>query len=154
MRNFWFFFLTCSVLILLNSASALAEDEESIKADLADMTNGGDIIYTKPVKAVIFSHNAHVLKLGLQCEWCHDETFQMEAGAMESNANVDMASLCNDKYCGTCHNGDVSFSTTTQCARCHIGTKGYNKLVREGKIEPVEKVQENPTKTKVIKLNL
>ena len=156
MKNLLFFLLACSVLIVLNSASVFAEDLESIKADLADMSNGGDIVYTKPVKAVLFSHKAHVLNLGLQCAWCHDETFQMEAGAMEdSGTSVDMASLCNERYCGTCHNGDIAFSTTTQCARCHIGVKGYDKLVKEGKIEPVEKAQANPAKanTEVNKVN-
>jgi len=138
-----------SLIIMISSMSVQAGEEDiaSIKSDLADMTNGGDIVYTKPLKAVLFSHKAHVLNLGLQCEWCHDETFQMEAGAMEESASVGMASLCNEQYCGTCHNGDVAFSTTTQCARCHIGVKGYDKLVSEGKIEAVEKAQENPIKT-------
>jgi len=154
MKNLSFFLLICSIFMLFNSASAFAEDTEAIKADLADMSNGGDIIYTKPVKAVIFSHKAHVLNLGLQCAWCHDKTFQMEAGAMENDgSSVDMASLCNEKYCGTCHNGDIAFSTTTQCARCHIGVKGYDQLVQAGKIEAVEKAQANPLETKTKKLN-
>jgi len=151
MKNLLFFLLACSIFMLLNSVSAFAEDIESIKADLADMSNGGDIVYTKPVKAVLFSYKAHVLNLGLQCAWCHDETFQMEAGAMENNASFDMESLCKEKYCGTCHNGDIAFSTTTQCARCHIGVKGYNKLVQAGKIEDVEKAQANPLDTKTNK---
>ncbi len=151
MKSLLFFLLACSVLMVLNSTSVFAEDLESIKADLADMTNGGDIVYTKPVKAVLFSHKAHVLNLGLQCEWCHDSTFQMEAGAMESDASVGMDSLCDDRYCGTCHNDDVAFSTTTQCARCHIGVKGYDKMVVEGKIEPVEKAQADPLETNVNK---
>jgi c(7)-type cytochrome triheme protein len=74
----------------------------------------------------------------MQCGWCHDETFEMEALAMEAERDFNMGSLCNETYCGTCHNGDISFSTTTQCARCHIGQKGYDRLVKEGKIEPEE----------------
>ncbi len=148
MKKLLFLLFACSILIVQTGVSVHAEDQADIKADLADMTNGGDIVYTKPVKAVMFSHRAHVLRLGLQCGWCHDKSFQMEAGAMESNASVNMASLCNDQYCGVCHNGDIAFSTTTQCARCHIGVKGYNKLVKEDKIEAVEKAQENPLETK------
>lgn len=146
MKKLLFLLFVCSILILLNSASVFAEDVEAIKSDLAAMPNGGDIVYTKPVKAVLFSHKAHVLNLGLQCAWCHAKTFQME-GTMASTASFDMTSLCNEKYCGTCHNGDVAFSTTTQCARCHIGVKGYEKLVKAGKIENVEKAQENPLET-------
>lgn len=99
--------------------------------------HGGDIIYTKPLKAVIFSHKAHVEDIGLKCDWCHEKTFEMEALHMQEDLETfNMQSLCNENYCGTCHNGDISFSTTTQCARCHIGVKGYNELVRQGKIEP------------------
>ncbi len=108
---------------------AVAEEDEE---------HGGDIIYTKPLKAVIFSHKAHTEDIGLECDWCHEETFEMEALYMQENTDFTMESLCNENYCGTCHNGDISFSTTTQCARCHIGVKGYNELVRQGKIEPEE----------------
>lgn len=131
MKKLIFLFLfICSVsLILVNVQVVLADDEEE---------DGGDIVYTHPLKAVIFSHKAHTSDLGLKCEWCHDETFEMEAGHMEQEAQFDMESLCNERYCGTCHNGDVAFSTTTQCARCHIGVKGYNEMVKEGLIEPTD----------------
>lgn len=122
--------MSCLLLpALLSIGMVAAEDAEE---------HGGDIVYTKPLKAVIFSHKAHVEDIGLQCEWCHEETFEMEALAMQENTNFDMESLCNENYCGTCHNGDISFSTTTECARCHIGVKGYNDLVRQGKITPDE----------------
>jgi len=122
-----------AVPVIIHTGLAFAEDEE----------HGGDIIYTKPLKAVIFSHKAHVEDIGLQCDWCHEETFEMEARHMEQDLETfNMESLCNENYCGTCHNGDISFSTTTQCARCHIGVKGYNELVRQGKIEPDEEDME------------
>jgi c(7)-type cytochrome triheme protein len=114
---------------LYGSLLAFAEDDED---------HGGDIIYTKPLKAVIFSHKAHTVDIGLECDWCHEETFEMEALHMQESTDFTMVSLCNEVYCGTCHNGDVAFSTTTQCARCHIGVKGYNELVRQGVIEPEE----------------
>lgn len=121
-----------SVALVATSGLLFAEDEAE------EVEHGGDIIYTKPLKAVIFSHDAHTVKLGLQCDWCHSSTFEMEALAMQENANFDMESLCNEAYCGTCHNGDVSFSTTVQCARCHIGVKGYNQLVEQGKLTAEE----------------
>lgn len=136
MRNLLFllvFLGVAGLLLKFGAVTAQAEDTQE---------HGGDIIYTKPVKAVIFSHKAHTEDLGLQCGWCHDKVFEMEALHMQKEADFDMNSLCNERYCGTCHNGDIAFSTTTQCARCHIGIKGYNELVQQGKIkpEPSEKV--------------
>lgn len=127
------------LLVLLVSMAYLTLNSSVIFATTAEEEeHGGDIIYTKPLKAVIFSHKAHTEDIGLQCEWCHDSTFEMEALAMQDQATFDMESLCNERYCGTCHNGDISFSTTTQCARCHIGVKGYEEMVRKGLIEPEE----------------
>jgi len=129
------------VSLIFNSPAIFATTAE-------EEEHGGDIIYTKPLKAVIFSHKAHTEDLGMQCEWCHDETFEMEALAMQEQATFDMESLCNERYCGTCHNGDISFSTTTQCARCHIGVKGYEELVKQGKIQPDEDDVEADTDSK------
>ena len=124
------FFVVLAIPAAIHSGLAFADDDED---------HGGDIIYTKPLKAVIFSHKAHTEDIGLQCDWCHEETFEMEALHMQEELEkFNMDSLCNERYCGTCHNGDISFSTTTQCARCHTGVKGYNELVRQGKIEPEE----------------
>jgi len=133
MKKHFLFSLICCAMVLgvFGANNILAEDDEGEE-------HGGDIVYTYPLKAVIFSHKAHVEDIGLQCEWCHDSTFEMEALHMQEEAQFDMESLCNEKYCGTCHNGDVSFSTTTQCARCHIGVKGYEKMVCEGKVEAAE----------------
>lgn len=128
--------LSLSLLVLLIS---LFLSKTAIFATTAEEEDhGGDIYYTKPVKAVIFSHKAHSVDIGMQCEWCHDETFEMEALAVETEENFDMESFCNGDYCGTCHNGDISFSITEQCARCHIGVKGYERLVKQGEIDPAE----------------
>ncbi|MBW2467533.1 MAG: hypothetical protein JRF02_09550 [Deltaproteobacteria bacterium] len=127
-KLFLFLVLVLSICFVYATGTVVADDED----------HGGDIVYTKPLKAVIFSHKAHTEDIGLQCDWCHEETFEMEALHMQETANFDMESLCNERYCGTCHNGDISFSTTTQCARCHIGVKGYNEMVRKGLIEPEE----------------
>jgi c(7)-type cytochrome triheme protein len=121
--------------VLVLPAAFLISKTTYFATPAAAEDHGGDIIYTKPVKAVIFSHKAHAENIGLQCEWCHNETFEMEALAVESKKDFNMESLCNENYCGTCHNGDVSFATTVQCARCHIGEKGYDRMVKEGKIK-------------------
>lgn len=88
----------------------------------------GDIIYSFPVKAVVFSHYSHVEKASIQCDTCHPAIFTTKALSVENYPDFNMKSLYEGKYCGTCHNGGYAFSSKTQCARCHIGVKGYNKV--------------------------
>lgn len=92
-----------------------------------DEDHGGDIIYTKPVKAVLFSHDYHVEEAGLDCDSCHDEVFPMEAAESQENEDFTMESLYDGKYCGACHDGEMAFASDTQCASCHIGVKGYER---------------------------
>lgn len=87
-------------------------------------THGGDIIYTKPVKSVHFSHKVHVDKKGLTCDMCHNGSFEMEALKAQENADFTMESLYQGKYCGVCHNGTMAFASNTRCASCHSGVKG------------------------------
>lgn len=86
------------------------------------------VVWTKPVKAVIFTHKIHTMGAGLSCEDCHDDIFEMEAGAAESKDDFTMAALYDGKYCGACHDGDTAFASNTRCTACHIGVKGYNRL--------------------------
>jgi len=86
------------------------------------------IVWTKPVKAVIFTHKLHTMEMGLECDSCHDEIFEMAAGTAEENDDFTMESLYNGKYCGACHDGDTAFASNTRCTTCHIGVRGYNKM--------------------------
>ncbi len=92
-----------------------------------DVEHGGTIIYTKPVKAVIFDHQFH-LDQGLECDSCHDEIFEEATGTAEENGDFVMQSLYDGKYCGACHDGETAFASNTRCATCHIGVKGFNRL--------------------------
>ncbi len=107
-------FTTC--LAGVSIVSALEDDE----------SHGGDIIYTMPVKSVLFSHKTHVEENEMDCDTCHEDIFQMEALAAQDEDDFTMEGLYEGKYCGACHEGSVAFSSDTQCARCHIGVKGYN----------------------------
>ncbi|WP_456432053.1 c(7)-type cytochrome triheme domain-containing protein [Thermosulfuriphilus sp.] len=40
-----------------------------------------------------------------------------------------MKSLYEGKYCGACHNGEMAFAANTKCTTCHIGVRGYNRLM-------------------------
>lgn len=95
-------------------------------ASAEDVFHGGDIIYTYPVKAVMFSHAFHVEELELDCDFCHEDIFEIEALLAQQDANFTMEGLRQGEYCGHCHDGFSAFSSDTQCARCHIGVKGYN----------------------------
>jgi len=103
--------------------TAFASDEDCTSCHTKD---GGDIIYTEPVKAVIFSHETHAAGFG--CESCHTGMFKMEALAAQKSSDFTMKSLYQGEYCGTCHDGDTAFASDTRCATCHIGVKGYNRL--------------------------
>lgn len=86
---------------------------------------GGDILYTEPVKSVLFSHDVHE---GIDCESCHDDVFEMKALAAQEADDFNMEALYQGKYCGFCHDGATAFASDTRCASCHLGVKGYNRL--------------------------
>ncbi len=110
-------------------SQALCQEEEE---------DGGVIIFTRPVKAVIFDHKLHVEDQGLECDSCHDDPFEMAAGTAEENEDFNMKALYEGKYCGTCHDGETAFASDTRCTACHIGVKGYNRLMgpTTGESEP------------------
>ena len=87
------------------------------------------IVWTKPVKAVVFNHKTHTMDMELSCEDCHDELFEMEAGLAEEEEDFTMESLYDGNYCGVCHDGDTAFASNTRCTSCHIGVCGYTRLM-------------------------
>ena len=87
------------------------------------------IVWTKPVKAVVFYHKTHTMDQELDCESCHDDLFQMEAGAAEEEDDFNMESLYDGNYCGACHDGDTAFASNTRCTSCHIGVRGHARLI-------------------------
>ncbi len=89
------------------------------------------IIFTKPVKAVIFDHKKHVEDAGLSCEDCHEDVFEMAAGTAEQNEDFNMKSLYEGKYCGTCHDGESAFASNKKCTTCHIGVLGWKRLQKK-----------------------
>jgi len=98
----------------------------SVKAFAADSAvEWGNILYTKPVKSVLFSHKLHVNEKMVSCDMCHAKLFEMKARAVQEKADFNMAALNEGKYCGACHNGKTAFASNSQCARCHGGVKEY-----------------------------
>lgn len=118
---------------LLTAVFFQASAAHVILAAQEEAEHGGDIIYTKPLKAVRFSHATHVQEAGLSCDSCHDGIFPMEALSVQENKDFTMDSLYKGKYCGACHDGSMAFASDTQCARCHIGVKGLERSQKKGK---------------------
>ncbi|MHB1381977.1 MAG: c(7)-type cytochrome triheme domain-containing protein [Thermoleophilia bacterium] len=89
----------------------------------------GEIIFTRPVESVAFSHEIHAVELEFKCDSCHGGLFEMKAGSAEGNEDFTMAGLAEGKYCGACHSAETetAFASDTQCARCHIGVKGLEE---------------------------
>ena len=85
--------------------------------------HGGDIVYTKPLNTVLFSHKLHVEKTELSCDLCHARNFDMQALKAQENTDFTMKSLMEGKYCGACHNGTMAFASNTRCGDCHTGMK-------------------------------
>lgn len=89
------------------------------------------VVWTKPVKAVLFSHDNHSEDMGIDCESCHNELFSMESGAAQENEDFNHASMDKGNYCGACHDGSTAFTYDTRCTSCHIGVRGYARLTGE-----------------------
>ncbi|RJQ22817.1 MAG: hypothetical protein C4560_01885 [Nitrospiraceae bacterium] len=99
------------------------------------ISHGGDIVYTKPVKSVIFSHKLHAEDRGLSCGMCHSGLFDAVALKAQQKNDFNMDSLYKGKYCGSCHNGQMAFASNTQCARCHAGVKGHAVHEKKGPVK-------------------
>ena len=89
------------------------------------------VVWTKPVKAVVFNHATHTAEAGMDCESCHDELFVMRNGAAQEADDFNMQSLYDGNYCGACHDGSTAFASDTRCTACHIGVRGYARMQGE-----------------------
>jgi c(7)-type cytochrome triheme protein len=121
-------------IFLLSGALLSASGDVQVKDDYDEETYGpkDPIIWVKPVKSVVFDHKIHTMDAGLDCDSCHDELFQMEAGVAAENDDFTMATLYEGGYCGACHDGSTAFASNTRCTSCHIGVRGNARLLGEG----------------------
>ncbi len=108
----------CSILF------AFAGQQEGEQEPYDEDTYGPEepIVWQKPVAGVSFSHKSHTMEAGLDCESCHDDLFEQEAGAVEENEDFTMAAFAEGKYCGACHNDDMAFDANSkdECITCHV----------------------------------
>jgi len=88
----------------------------------------GDVVINKRsekegMRPVIFPHWFH--RIRFRCKVCHNELgFKMRAGGN----NITMGEITDGKYCGMCHNGEISW-TIENCDLCHSGLPGLKSGV-------------------------
>ncbi|MCF8056442.1 MAG: hypothetical protein K9K37_07365 [Desulfocapsa sp.] len=110
-----------------NGDTAFASDTDCAVCHM--LPEKDPMVWTKPVKAVVFHHKVHTEEYGLECDSCHNEAFAMKIGTAESSSNFTMKALYEGNYCGKCHDGETAFASNTLCNTCHIGVKGYNRMM-------------------------
>jgi c(7)-type cytochrome triheme protein len=89
----------------------------SARAEYADViiNNYADAAGMRPV---VFPHWFH--RIRFRCKVCHaDLGFKFKAGGNK----ITMAKIIEGKFCGACHNGDISWSVEN-CGMCHSGIPG------------------------------
>lgn len=114
------------------SAAVLSASDVKVESSDYDEDEYGPlapIIWTQPVKSVVFEHKVHTMDGGMDCDSCHDDLFEMEAGAAEEAEDFTMATLYDGGYCGACHDGETAFASNTRCTTCHIGVRGHSRLM-------------------------
>ena len=87
------------------------------KAEYADViiNNYADAAGMRPV---VFPHWFH--RIRFRCKVCHaDLGFAFKAGGNK----ITMAKIIDGKFCGACHNGEISWSVEN-CNMCHSGIPG------------------------------
>lgn len=105
------------ILIILLGLFCFANVGAAGKNSFSD---GGGILYTQPLKSVLFRHQYHVDVKKISCEKCHSGLFEMDALRVQEKKDFIMDSLYRGRYCGACHNGKDAFASDKQCARCHV----------------------------------
>ncbi len=121
-------FIIILALFVAQTAYLIAADTKETEYD-EDLYGPEDpIIWDKPVKGVVFEHKIHTMKMELDCDSCHDEIFEMEAGTAQENEDFTMKSIYDGVYCGSCHDGGDAFAANTRCTTCHIGVRGVKRL--------------------------
>ncbi|MFW2368174.1 MAG: cytochrome c3 family protein [Desulforhopalus sp.] len=118
-----------SAALLSASGSGDTQVEEEYDEDTYGPKD--PIVWVKPVKSVVFEHKVHTMGAELDCDSCHDDLFEMEAGVAEENEDFTMATLYEGGYCGSCHDGETAFASDTRCTACHIGVRGHARLLGE-----------------------
>ncbi len=139
MKKILLLLLAC-FLVSTSLFVAFADNNNTEEAyDEDEFGPAAPIIWTKPVKTVVFNHTTHTVGAELDCDSCHDEMFEMEAGVAEEDENFTMQAMYDGESCGYCHDGDTAFAASTRCTTCHIGVRGHARLTAGESMEKKKK---------------
>lgn len=103
MRSTWLVLVFVSV-VLLSAAIAFAVPE------------GRVLEFDTPMGKVVFDGTVHAKQFA-SCNDCHRKGLfkKMKRGKV----HFKMADMYEGKFCGSCHNGEVTFALMDNCKRCH-----------------------------------
>lgn len=126
--------LLAFTVLLLSTSMLCASGDEGADEEYDEDTYGPEepIVWVQPVKSVIFFHKIHTMDAELECDSCHDDLFEMEAGLAQENEDFIMETIYEGGYCGACHDGSTAFSAEKRCTLCHIGVRGHARMEGEG----------------------
>ena len=114
--------------------TASSFDSEAVAGEQIVHSHGNTLIVDEKPVHVMFSHNKHVGELDLSCDSCHPDIFEKKRGSSKAKGDFTMKSFAEGNYCGVCHDGDMAFSTNSQCSSCHSAPKTdlmyFNKPVK------------------------
>lgn len=129
--------LTGFAVLLLSAALLFASGSVAVEEEYDEDTYGPEapVVWVKPVRSVVFYHKVHTMGAELDCDSCHDDLFEMEAGAAEENDDFTMETMYQGGYCGACHDGATAFAANTRCTACHIGVRGHARLLGDAAAE-------------------
>ena len=70
--------ITILALFVAQTAYLIASEKSETEYDEDLYGPEEPVIWDKPVRGVIFDHKIHTMEVGLDCDSCHDEIFEMD----------------------------------------------------------------------------
>lgn len=99
--------------------------EEKVPGNFVLMTHNEEMV-KQGLAPVLYPHWVH--RLFFRCKVCHEGIEKMKRGAN----GISHKTIDEGKFCGACHNGKISFSTTDKnCERCHMAGTDKSKPFRD-----------------------
>ena len=107
-------FTAFAMWLLLNTAGVRSA---GVLGDITIPRTTGGAASIQFMPQAVFPHWIH--RTEFKCYACHDEIFQMKAGA----DNINMDEVRNGRFCGKCHDGKTAFAIGFDtCERCHYSS--------------------------------
>jgi len=107
----------------ISKPAILPEEQNDVINDItADLKLPAQIKFEKGEDSpglVTFTHETHVDPDTPNCVNCHESMFKIKPEKAGTLGSVNMEKFYENEQCGTCHNGNDSFSVE-ECEICHL----------------------------------